>query len=804
MSTSKIFVDPNEDLVFACAKVLQADASKVVLIIPTGANITSSQVSLKLLNRMLQRTAKLVVLVVEDELALRFAQRANLLAVGRVSDITADTWEQVNELKQSDILAKDQRKVELLKQRNTAEEYSVPVDLPVEVLEPMQTTTPATSAIQIMPEVLADSTAEKVYLGDFSTDSGVEAEINSAESLEPEPQEPEPQVEVIEPAPLFTKMEPKLVDLGGYAILAGGDVAIDPLGKVVKGKIAAIERFHEYAPESEPGSDFHPDLVAKSELNGAEALAAPISPSTPTKAAVFLANTSNALKTRFTNLRLFNKASAPHTAHTLESPETLKSQPVKLEPVKLEPVKPGPLRSRFSTQRNSGLTNANFAKPGFSLNRDYSRNARSEFTSRQAPGARLKRSGLDKGFANLKSGFNSLPVENYKQMLALSASKVARFIGQNKARAAILVIIPLIIFIFLSTNVFARTQIRVTVEQKSLPVSGELSASGDIQSFDLGQLTIPMRTIPKSASSSETVKSTGKGEKGEKAVTNVSAITTGDAPINLEAGTILSLLGKNNLDFKLLAAINLSSTSRVAQNIKIEAVEIGEQYNQSGTRQKDFSVKSKAVANLSIFTTSEIAGGSKQTTVVVSQDDINLTAADLTSRLKQTLTSEINTLISSSEVKLTEDIKLADPKVSSNKPVGSEVEEFDVTVSLDAQVVVVNKADLIEAAKVITSQSNQAAGDFKINNIDLPTISAVKLEDNTAKFTIAAAAKVTPALTEKEVKSKVLGLDPTSARAELRKLADVKDVKLDYAPAYVPEFLRRVPQDEGKIEVKVQ
>src|SRR5688572_14953300 len=100
MSATKIFIDPNEDIVFACSKIAAAGSRQVILVVPAGANIAASQVSMKLLSRMLARIDKLVTIVTEDELGQKYAQASGLVAVNKISEVSPQTWEEVNNSKQ--------------------------------------------------------------------------------------------------------------------------------------------------------------------------------------------------------------------------------------------------------------------------------------------------------------------------------------------------------------------------------------------------------------------------------------------------------------------------------------------------------------------------------------------------------------------------------------------------------------------------------------------------------------------------------------------------------------------------------
>ncbi|HEX9804350.1 MAG TPA: hypothetical protein VGA67_01595, partial [Candidatus Dojkabacteria bacterium] len=69
--TEKIFIDLNEDIVFALEKIRNSHADRIIIVVPKSANLTSSLLSLKLLTRQIVKTNKLVAVSTDDSLGLK-------------------------------------------------------------------------------------------------------------------------------------------------------------------------------------------------------------------------------------------------------------------------------------------------------------------------------------------------------------------------------------------------------------------------------------------------------------------------------------------------------------------------------------------------------------------------------------------------------------------------------------------------------------------------------------------------------------------------------------------------------------
>jgi hypothetical protein len=173
----KIFIEPDEEIVFIVEKVLNAPTNRLILIVPNTAALISSGVSLKILSREILKTDKFIVLVTDNEVAVSLGYKAHLIVKKKISEVNKTIWQEVKEAKEQQQSELDKVKKELLDARVEDEQ-----------------------------DELKEIRQEKV--------KAVVAE-------EPEPQ-PVPEAEVF-PA-VRPRLKPRVVDLSGIKIFAGGDI----------------------------------------------------------------------------------------------------------------------------------------------------------------------------------------------------------------------------------------------------------------------------------------------------------------------------------------------------------------------------------------------------------------------------------------------------------------------------------------------------------------------------------------------------------------------------------------------------
>lgn len=89
----KIFIETDEEIIFAIEKIKNSEKDRILLIVPQHALLVSSIVNLKLLSRQVASEDKLVILVTQNELAKNKIQETNIISVEKPEQVDEDLWE---------------------------------------------------------------------------------------------------------------------------------------------------------------------------------------------------------------------------------------------------------------------------------------------------------------------------------------------------------------------------------------------------------------------------------------------------------------------------------------------------------------------------------------------------------------------------------------------------------------------------------------------------------------------------------------------------------------------------------------
>ncbi|MBN2015426.1 hypothetical protein JW766_01200 [Candidatus Dojkabacteria bacterium] len=168
--SEKIFVDLDEEIIFIAEKIKNVEGGKVILIVPDRAALLGSVVSLKLLSSEIAKSGKLAILVTKDEVGLKLAKNAKLVAVEQVSEINKEKWEQASRFKEEFVEGRENVKRELISEREEKKE-------PLESEDTSSTKEVATES-KIAPKKVDLGGFEMVAGGDiaqFETDEETEA-----------------------------------------------------------------------------------------------------------------------------------------------------------------------------------------------------------------------------------------------------------------------------------------------------------------------------------------------------------------------------------------------------------------------------------------------------------------------------------------------------------------------------------------------------------------------------------------------------------------------------------------------------
>ncbi len=192
MASDKIFVDLDEEIVFTVEKVLESSADKVIVVIPESANLVASLISLKLLSRQIAKSAKTIVIVTEDNLGLKLAKEAGLVAKRKISEITPRVWAEAKELKDKFLKQRNKLKKELIEDRTEQGQDEITEDQEYIILDKNE------------DEDKSEDIIEK------SKEEELESKLKNI-GFKP----------VVSEKP---RLEPKVVKLGKIAVLSGGDI----------------------------------------------------------------------------------------------------------------------------------------------------------------------------------------------------------------------------------------------------------------------------------------------------------------------------------------------------------------------------------------------------------------------------------------------------------------------------------------------------------------------------------------------------------------------------------------------------
>lgn len=209
----KIFVDPDDEIIFVVEKILKTPSAKVVMVIPAGSSIESSAISMKLLSRQIVDSSKNIVLVSDNPVAKSLARKAHLVVRDKVSMVDKSSWDEAAKLKAELLDHKNNLKHDLLSARK-------PEEIEAEQIEE--------------PEV------EK------APEPKVEKTVNLPDEEELFGEKP--------------RLEGKQMEIAGIAILAGGDIKAAKASDLVSASpvVANTAPKEEMIEESE-------EIVEKSE-----------------------------------------------------------------------------------------------------------------------------------------------------------------------------------------------------------------------------------------------------------------------------------------------------------------------------------------------------------------------------------------------------------------------------------------------------------------------------------------------------------------------------------------------------------
>lgn len=172
--SEKLFVGLDEEIIFLTEKIKESENDEFILVIPEKAALLGSSVSLKLLFSEIAKLKKKALIVTKDDIGLSLAEKAGFLAVKNVSEIDDQSWEEAEVRVRKYLEKREKKKEKLIQERN-------------------------------------ESTSSKTKVKEDQQEKVKKKEEASKKKKETTVKK--------------TKITPKKVELGGFEMVAGGDIA---------------------------------------------------------------------------------------------------------------------------------------------------------------------------------------------------------------------------------------------------------------------------------------------------------------------------------------------------------------------------------------------------------------------------------------------------------------------------------------------------------------------------------------------------------------------------------------------------
>lgn len=115
--SEKVFIDLDEEIIFIVEKIKKAEGKRIIVIVPERAALLGSIVSLKLLFSEIIKSDKDVILVTKDEIGLKLAKKANIVALEKVNQIDDSAWDKAKNLREKVLKKEKAAKERLISER---------------------------------------------------------------------------------------------------------------------------------------------------------------------------------------------------------------------------------------------------------------------------------------------------------------------------------------------------------------------------------------------------------------------------------------------------------------------------------------------------------------------------------------------------------------------------------------------------------------------------------------------------------------------------------------------------------------
>jgi len=352
--------------------------------------------------------------------------------------------------------------------------------------------------------------------------------------------------------------------------------------------------------------------------------------------------------------------------------------------------------------------------------------------------------------------------------------------------------------------------VKISAEITSTPISFEQSFTGDpsITEFSLENSKIRVKKEVVKKELSDNAVASGTGFRGEKAGGLVTVYCTkiGD-PETLLTGTTFTA---ENKAYTLVNDVATPCPGTASATIL--ATNVGEEYNiPSGSL---FTIGTYAITDLSGRNDSgSLTGGSKEEYVIISQSDVEELSDALIEAANEDATGELKDYATDGWILIESTLKHdGGEDIKTDKPIGTEADLFNISLSTSSSAIYYNKGDLETVANSMLLNSAKEKNLFEgsedieliLDSEIIKNITFKSIEGTTVNVDMTVSGSVIPKVDEQKIIDYLQGMNWAEGKKYLQGLSFFTyEPTISFTPTWIPENMWYFPSRQGRILLNV-
>lgn len=373
---------------------------------------------------------------------------------------------------------------------------------------------------------------------------------------------------------------------------------------------------------------------------------------------------------------------------------------------------------------------------------------------------------------------------------SLSPTKIGAII------AGLLII--MIVGLFIAGQTLTKAQVLIKVDAQNIEDDFSVTAIKN-GTYDADELTIAAQELSGRASDSQKAVATGSKKTGDAAKGEVKVLNWTTNSKTFAANTVI--ISKNGLKFSLDNEVTVASRSASLPGetkVNVIAQDIGENSNLDAG--SDFTFQEFDEILYSARNDTAITGGNERTATVVSQEDLARLEKSLSDSLTEKAKADLKNKSPGKNIN-NEAVIVKITSKSFDQKVGEEATLVSLTMEVEAAALVYDEGELKKILSDFIKDDVPADQEAKSENIELIEIK-VRRQTNQLVMSGKFRANLIPKINEQDLRSQVAGKSVKDARAQVKKIPQVKDVIITFSPRV--SLFSNIPSNKEKIELKIE